>query len=231
MKSHYLLLVLCLIGLTFSAQGQNRFPDDIVYLKNGSVIKGTIIEQVPNKSLTLQTQDGNTFVYDLNEVNKLARDINTSHNKTQGYLGVVDFGYGFGVGEWEVDRIRFSVVNGYQFNPYFGMGIGIGFNSYEYQWYNQTICEYTLPIFAHFRANLLKTDVTPFAAVNLGYNIALKEDNLFRGMLFEPTVGIAIRVSSSNQLTVGVCYALSNATYTNYNNNVHSVGLKIGITL
>ena len=39
---------------------------EIVYLKNGSVIRGTVIEQVPNKSIKVQTADGSIFVYQMN---------------------------------------------------------------------------------------------------------------------------------------------------------------------
>jgi hypothetical protein len=35
---------------------------EVVYLKNGSVIKGTIVEQVPGESLKIQTRDGNVGV-------------------------------------------------------------------------------------------------------------------------------------------------------------------------
>ena len=36
---------------------------DVVYLKNGSIIRGLVIEQVPGKSLKIKTRDGSVFVY------------------------------------------------------------------------------------------------------------------------------------------------------------------------
>jgi len=36
---------------------------DVVYLKNGSVITGSIIEQIPNETIKIQTRDGSVFVY------------------------------------------------------------------------------------------------------------------------------------------------------------------------
>ena len=44
-----------------SNTGDNLQLLDAVYLKNGSVIKGTIIEQVPNVQIKIQTKDGNIF--------------------------------------------------------------------------------------------------------------------------------------------------------------------------
>ena len=48
---------------------------DIVYLKNGSIIKGMIIEQTPNVSLKIQTRDGSIFVYKMEEVEKITKEL------------------------------------------------------------------------------------------------------------------------------------------------------------
>ncbi|CEN39008.1 hypothetical protein CCYN2B_60001 [Capnocytophaga cynodegmi] len=47
---------------------------DVVYLKNGGVIKGEIIEQVPNISIKIQTKDGNVFVYEMDEISKISKE-------------------------------------------------------------------------------------------------------------------------------------------------------------
>ena len=44
---------------------------EVVYLKNGSIIKGVVIEQVPGESLKIQTYDGSIFVYKMSEVEKI----------------------------------------------------------------------------------------------------------------------------------------------------------------
>ena len=44
---------------------------DVVYLKNGSIIKGTIIEQIPDESLKIETADGSVFVYSMKDVKKI----------------------------------------------------------------------------------------------------------------------------------------------------------------
>ena len=49
---------------------------DVVYLKNGSIIKGLIIEQIPNDQLKIQTRDGNVFVYKFDEIQKIAKEEN-----------------------------------------------------------------------------------------------------------------------------------------------------------
>jgi hypothetical protein len=47
----------------------------VVYLKNGSVIRGMIIEQTPNVSLKIQTKDGSIFVYKMEEVSKMTKEL------------------------------------------------------------------------------------------------------------------------------------------------------------
>ena len=41
---------------------------DVVYLKNGSIIKGIIVEQVPNQSMKVKTSDGSIFNFQMNEI-------------------------------------------------------------------------------------------------------------------------------------------------------------------
>ncbi|MEI7501123.1 MAG: hypothetical protein WCK84_11835 [Bacteroidota bacterium] len=46
----------------------------MVYLKNGSIIRGTIIEQIPNESVRIETADKSVFVYRMNEISKIAKE-------------------------------------------------------------------------------------------------------------------------------------------------------------
>ena len=68
--------------ISFSVSAQNGNMEDVVYLKNGSIIHGTIIEQVPNESLKVKTKDGSVFVYKITEVDKMTKEqiANTSGN-------------------------------------------------------------------------------------------------------------------------------------------------------
>lgn len=47
---------------------------DVVYLKNGSVVAGTIIEQIPNETLKIQTKDGSVFVYQMSDVSRMTKE-------------------------------------------------------------------------------------------------------------------------------------------------------------
>ncbi len=47
--------------------------EDVVHLKNGSVVRGTIIERIPGQSLKIQTQGGSVFVYAIDEIAQIAK--------------------------------------------------------------------------------------------------------------------------------------------------------------
>jgi TM2 domain-containing membrane protein YozV len=57
--------------ITPTALGPYR---DVVYLKNGSVVRGLITEQTPNVALKIQSADGNVYVFQMSEVEKLGRE-------------------------------------------------------------------------------------------------------------------------------------------------------------
>jgi hypothetical protein len=54
---------------------------DVVYLKKGSVVRGTVLEQIPDKSIKIQTIDGNTTIYQMNEIDKLSKEIMSEFNQ------------------------------------------------------------------------------------------------------------------------------------------------------
>ena len=70
MKRISFILLIFVTTISFS---QNNL-DEVVYLKNGSVIRGLIIEQIPNQTLKIQTKDGSVFVYNFSEVQKITKE-------------------------------------------------------------------------------------------------------------------------------------------------------------
>ena len=70
MKQITLLLIFCFISLFIFAQDTH----DVIYLKNGSVIKGQITELIPDKHVKIETSDGNIFVYTFSDVEKIEKE-------------------------------------------------------------------------------------------------------------------------------------------------------------
>lgn len=68
------LLAFALFSLTTVILCAQTNYQDVVYLKNGSIIRGVIIEQVPNQSISIQTADKSVFVFQMDEIERIAKE-------------------------------------------------------------------------------------------------------------------------------------------------------------
>ncbi len=63
------MIVLCVSDLVMSSE-----LEDVVYLKNGGLVRGIIIEQIPNQTIKIKTKDGNIFVYSYDEIERFTKE-------------------------------------------------------------------------------------------------------------------------------------------------------------
>jgi len=207
-----LLLVFVLVcNLSY---GQNNM-EDVVYLKNGSIIRGIIIEQVPNQSIKIQTKDRNVFDFKYDEIEKMTKEnlpVDNSHNnpkvtefKKSGFINLTEINYSPGisdvkVGNYNVKNGDYSfgirTVNGYQFNEYLSLGIGIGIDKYK----EETL----LPITFEERTTILKGKVSPVFTVNVGYAVGLND--VKGGLVINPQIGIKIYITKNIAYLFNVGY-------------------------
>lgn len=93
-----LLPFVLLIGTQCRAQS----TIDVVELKNGSVIRGTIVEQVMGESIKIKTYDGSLFVYRMDEVVRISKEAaavqNTAPADMDDYGGILGLGVSIGGG-------------------------------------------------------------------------------------------------------------------------------------
>ena len=88
-RSNRLFLVLLLITMSvFVAKAQSI--QEVVYLKNGSIIRGSIVEQRPNESLTIKTPDGSVFICKIDEVEKITKEMPTDSVQETPMNDIVD---------------------------------------------------------------------------------------------------------------------------------------------
>ncbi len=67
------LVSLFFLTTTIIAFGQSEYYE-VVYLKTGSVIRGVIVEQIPNKQIKIETADGNIFVIQIDEIERITKE-------------------------------------------------------------------------------------------------------------------------------------------------------------
>ena len=88
-----ILLTACILLTTIVFSQENK---DVVYLKNGSVVKGLIIEQVPNEHIKIMTNDGNIFVFKYSEIEKITKE--AEELNLDEYGGQISYGIAIGGG-------------------------------------------------------------------------------------------------------------------------------------
>lgn len=248
-KTCFILVIL--FGIIGFTQAQERWQE-VVYLRNGSVIRGIIIEQVPNRSIKIETADGSIFVYPMREVTKITKEPYRKNRLRRyayrevprrncryscldayrywGYRGFVEMGYAIGTGDNAEDRLEISTSHGYQFNPYLFLGGGVGFHYYT------NADEAMLPFFVDFRANFIRGSVTPYAGVKLGYSALLGD--IFGssgGLYFSPSIGVRFSIDSDKAINVSLGYSLqrlnNDAYYDDYYYDgftMNALHLKVG---
>jgi len=73
MKNLFLITIIFSI-LTSASVFSQEILEDVVHLKNGSVIRGVILEQIPNVSIKIKTKDGNVFVFKMQDISKITKE-------------------------------------------------------------------------------------------------------------------------------------------------------------
>ena len=179
---------------------------DVVFLKNGSVIKGFYKELYPSDSLRMETIDGGVLVCAFSDIERIAKErtkiyvVNTQNAdmlppriwRPKGYIGSLEYERDFNSSDSRLITSAMFTVHGYQFNPYIFLGIGIGFQQMEYETdgVKLSFTKTTVPLFADAKIHLLKTRIAPFVEGRLGYCVSG-----FKGSYFNPTVGVSFGIS------------------------------------
>ena len=68
------LVALLLTGLVTHSPVLAQKIEDVIHLKNGETVRGTIIEQNPGESLKIQTADGTVFEFTIYEIAEISRE-------------------------------------------------------------------------------------------------------------------------------------------------------------
>ena len=208
MRNFLLILLFCLFG-THAVQAQTY--QEVVYLKNGSIIRGGIIEEQPNILLKIKTADGNLFVFKIDEIEKITKEeiVNKRKKETSdinsGYKAFLEVGtiINFRASGFVIARGAASLTtsHGYQFNPWLFVGAGLAVD------YHAAGNRLFVPLFADFRANFLDRKVSPFFSTKIGYAVGSKESYVINpGLYVNPTFGVRFILSPTFAMNLALGY-------------------------
>ena len=164
-----LLPLLALLCLVLPAAAQQK-KQEVIYLKNGSVIRNIREMEHADSLIRVRTADGSVFIFGPGDLARMNFEPRQSLYKTAGYLFSFELGVlagrqsprtQFGTVREAVTSISFAVVNGYRFNRFIGTGLGVGLDAYQEG--------VMTPIFIRATGNLLNARFSPVYAVDAGY--------------------------------------------------------------
>ena len=233
-------LLLGLACLSSTAQAQEY--RDVVFLKNGSIIKGFYKELYPSDSLRMETIDGGVLVCAFSDIERIAKErtriyvVNTQGAdmlpprvwRPQGYIGSVEYGRDINSSDSHIVTSYLFTVHGYQFNPYLFLGLGIGFQYMEYEdgGLRLSYTESTIPLFADVRIHLLKTRIAPFIDGRVGYSV-----RGFKGFYLNPSAGVSFGISprTGGYLALGYSFQKMKGKYDFDKTELEGISFRVGL--
>ena len=99
-------------------------------------------------------------------------------------------------------RVKLNLIAGYQFNPYFSLGVGSGLRYYLPELWP------VVPLFANFTVRNPKEKISPFLSLNVGHTFDLGHDIDPVGFLLDPSLGIKIKTSGRISLNLAINYEM-----------------------
>lgn len=199
-RAIYFVLFFSIIG-QLSAQ---KMPfTEVIYLKNGSIIRGTILEIVPNTSYKIQTSDGSAFVFEEKDILKIAREFPVKTAKSNGLNKInttMEAGYGAKSGMYGLNVINVNALINYQLKEHVSIGGGIGMRRFDE-------AEITMiPIFVDGKISMPNKDISPYLGLAVGYSLNVSNGIENSGVLVNPQLGIQFNLNNGIKLNVGTAY-------------------------
>ncbi|PLX11862.1 MAG: hypothetical protein C0597_14435 [Marinilabiliales bacterium] len=238
MKNYKVLIIFTLV-VTISAvfnQARAQKMQDVIYLKSGSILHGEIIKIEVNKSLTLLSNCGDTWVLNQSEIDRIEKQPayiksfkkdslgNISYKQT-GFYSNLNVGFLFGGNmETPFPPLSLRFVSGYQFEMGLGVGVGLGLD---------LLTEAYMPAVVDLRYTFRNSRVSHYVYLQGGYAISLESPDPYDydyyyydsdlkskgGYLINPGIGFKLNLNDKNAFSFGIGYKYSEIyhTYTEYN--------------
>lgn len=241
----YLFTIILLLGSVLLVAQEV----DLLHLKNGSIIRGRIIEVDPAVQVRIRDMSGNLWVCAMEEVDRISSEEPGEEATWQGseagfgtgFVNLTSMGFLAGSSRNE-QAAPFSLVmvNGWmsQMGLFAGAGVGIEFLN--------TTC---MPLFADVRMDLNKGSVVPYLVAKGGWSLPLAKDyteyetdySYQGGPLFAMGMGLKVRTRQHFAWDIGLMYRYQETSYSehydwnnqeyDYTNYYNRIEIRLGFYL
>ena len=225
-KGVFSLLVVILVcsGASLAQEdGEAQRMVDVVWLKDGSKLSGTIITWNLQDGMEFQLLTGAMIRIPKSDIQKVMQDTPFKPMDNRERFIREPKPYSFREQGWYHNTSGFvnmsisggagiSHVMGYRFSRMLGVGFGVGIESNDFDRVRNII-----PVFAEARGFFLPKKITPYYALKLGYGFALRDQlsgtiEAHGGIHISPELGMRFGGSDVSYFA-GLEYKIQNATF------------------
>jgi hypothetical protein len=203
-------LISALIVICFPAISQKNM-DDVVYLKNGSKIKGTIVQVYPDSIVQIKQFGGSMWIFPMKDVLMIAKEekvnVKASIDTFDGYHFGMEAGALIGAGSNEYKApLGIYMLHSYHITPSLAAGVGAGLEFFRIT---------HAPVYLDLRYYLNKGYYAPFIFMEGGMMIPLgdKETDYdgssYKGKLgymINPGIGFLFPLSERSVFSISFSY-------------------------
>jgi len=225
----YIISVLCM-GHSASAQSTTTYMDslknDVVYLKDGSIFRGTILKYYPNATLKMRILGGVKVKFKASEIEKILQSERAMDRKTldlqpikeKGLENHAYFSLLNGTTPWQGNYALGLGINyamSYKFDRHYSVGIGSGV---DYYYILQR--EILVPIFVEAKRSFAERPTfQSFFQLTGGYGIGLKSEtqnvaDARGGWMIHPSFGLEFGSTKDWHWQVDAGVRVQQATFT-----------------
>ena len=179
--------------------------EDVVYLKDGTVYYGKIIDQKVGEYIKLEFIGGSILVVEQEKIEKITRKptryrsvrrernypVRSLHYHEKGLYKAVSGAFAFSESRWGGPFLDLSLNYrmGYRFSRYLGIGAGVGLDGYQ--------AGMIVPLFADIHGDLFRKYKSPYYHFQFGYGLGATPGwnvtEIEGGMMGYGALGIKIR--------------------------------------
>lgn len=222
-----LILTLCLLVVaTFSCRSaEAQKAQDQLHLKTGELVTGNIVTRTDNSVTIVDPNDGIQYQYSTDEIAYISHEKVAKKYNSSRFRGMIDFGYGLGIGSPRNNVFMIETSFGYQFNHYLYLGGGLALNfhkavldSYPLREDMGTdVTEHSdpnwkfpfVPLYVNLRSQLYESNrITPFVDLKVGASVIN-----YIGFYFSPSIGVHFPTTSFLSLNIMLGYTMQQAEY------------------
>jgi hypothetical protein len=203
------ILLLTFSLLTFYIAHAQRHMQDVLYLKNGNVLRGKLLE-LNADTIKIEITGGNIFVYPASEARGVSKEKPRIAYKGTGFrftlengllIGRTPKGNSIGAGQ-RTTSYTLQMVNSLQLRPECAIGTGVGIDAYN---------TYAItPVYLRVHGTFFNKPISPLYILDAGYgfysHVFNDSNDGEGGLMIHPALGVSIRTGRSSSFIVNVGY-------------------------